>query len=260
MSARSEAALLAQASRLSHALISCKTDIEVVAHTLGAGRAHLSERLAVTASTKEEAVDSLMAFVANKTSPRLQRGHVEPGQAPGIVFLCTGQGAQYPGMGRNLFERSPVFRDVIERCSATLGHQSDGRTLIDVMNEGKGSSAPIHQTEWTQPAMFALECGLAALWRSWGVEPSAVIGHSAGEFAAATIAGVFALEDGLRLVAERGKLLSQLPAGGAMAALFLSESDARKLIAPFGNEVSIAAINSSDSLVISGSANGIEAF
>tara|TARA_R110002020_G_scaffold316899_2_gene532290 strand:- start:62062 stop:68664 length:6603 start_codon:yes stop_codon:yes gene_type:complete len=258
VSARSEAALLAQASRLSHALISCKTDIEVVAHTLGAGRAHLSERLAVTASTKEEAVDSLMAFVANKTSPRLQRGHVEPGQAPGIVFLCTGQGAQYPGMGRNLFERSPVFRDVIERCSATLGHQSDGRTLIDVMNEGKGSSAPIHQTEWTQPAMFALECGLAALWRSWGVEPSAVIGHSAGEFAAATIAGVFALEDGLRLVAERGKLLSQLPAGGAMAALFLSESDARKLIAPFGNEVSIAAINSSDSLVISGSANGID--
>jgi acyl transferase domain-containing protein/SAM-dependent methyltransferase/acyl carrier protein len=257
-SARSEAALLAQAKQMGSAISNGEFELDSIASTLATGRAHLSERLAISASTREDAVDALDAYISGRESPRIACGHVSPGQSSDVVFLCTGQGAQYPGMARDLFRTSAVFRDVIERCDTALGPQSDGRTLIEVMNEGEGSDAPIHQTEWTQPALFAVECGLAAVWRAWGVEPAAVIGHSAGEFAAATIAGVFTLEDGLRLVAARGRLLSELPAGGAMAALFLSEADVTDLISPFAGHVTIAAINAQDSVVISGSVAGIE--
>ncbi|MEQ9434195.1 SDR family NAD(P)-dependent oxidoreductase [Hyphomonas sp.] len=259
VSARSKVALLAQARRLSSAISESDSDLGSIAYTLATGRAHLPERLAISASTKQGAVEALNDYINGRESPRLNCGHVAPGQSSDVVFLCTGQGAQYPGMARGLFEHSSVFRDVIERCDAALGPQPDGRTLIDVMNSGQGPEAPIHQTEWTQPALYAVECGLAAVWRSWGVEPSAVIGHSAGEFAAAEIAGVFTLEDGLKLVAERGKLLSGLPAGGAMAALFLSEAEVAELILPFKGEVSIAAVNARDSVVISGSLTGIDA-
>lgn len=258
ISARSEAALKAQAAGLAHALGGSDVSLSAIASTLATGRAHLPDRLAVRASTPAEAKAALAAFCSGQQDDRLQRGHVEPGQSSGVVFLCTGQGAQYPGMARQLYDRFDVFRDVIDRCSSALGVQENGRTLIEVMNEGEGSDALLHQTEWTQPALYAVECGLAALWRSWGVEPAAVIGHSAGEFAAATIAGVFDLEDGLRLVAARGKLLASLPAGGAMAALFMSEAEAAELIAPFREEVSIAAINAKDSIVISGSSHGID--
>ena len=258
VSARSEAALKAQAKRLSHALGRSDASLSAIASTLATGRAHLPDRLAVHASTPSEAQAALNAFCSGQQDNRLRSGHVEPGQSSGVVFLCTGQGAQYPGMARQLYERFDVFRDVIDRCSAALGIQENGRTLIEVMNDAESSGALLHKTEWTQPALFAVECGLAALWRSWGVEPSAVIGHSAGEFAAATIAGVFDLEDGLKLVAARGKLLAGLPAGGAMAAIFLSEAEASDLIAPFREEVSIAAINARDSVVISGSSHGID--
>ena len=259
ISARNPAALLAQAKRMSTALLESDAELGSIAGTLATGRAHLSERLAVTASTVKDASDALDDYVNGKELQRVNTGCVPPGQSSDVVFLCTGQGAQYPGMARALFEHSAVFRDIVERCDAALGKQPDGRTLIDVMNAEGGPDAALHQTQWTQPALFAVECGLAAVWRSWGVEPSAVIGHSAGEFAAATIAGVFTLEDGLKLVAGRGKLLSELPSGGAMAALFLSEADVRDLISPYAGEVSIAAVNAHDSVVISGSVAGIEA-
>src|SRR5581483_2024826 len=110
----------------------------------------------------------------------------------------SGQGSQYAGMGRRLFETQPAFRRALERCDEILRPLLD-RSLLSVMYPAAGEATPLDDTAYTQPALFALEYALAELWRSWGVEPSAVMGHSVGEFAAACVAGVFSLEDGLTL-------------------------------------------------------------
>ncbi len=259
VSARTEAALTDQARRLSMALQDGDAEFAAIAATLSTGRARLPERMAVVARSAEEAAEVLEAVAAGRADDRAQRGHVEPGETNGVVFLCTGQGVQYPGMTRSLFAGSKVFREVIERCDAALGPQEGGRRLIDVLHRDNGQASDLHRTEWTQPALYAVECGLAALWRSWGVQPAAVIGHSAGELAAASIAGVFTLEDGLKLAARRGRLLSGLPEGGAMAALFMGQEDAERVIAPHADKVSIAAVNAHDSVVISGAADGVDA-
>lgn len=258
ISARSPKALAAQAEQIGSALAGGDVDLTNAAATLSTGRSHLVERLAVVAGSAQDASEKLAAFTAGQSDSHVVRGRVEPGENAGVVFLCTGQGAQYPGMAKSLFSDSTVFREVIERCDGALGLR-DGLRLIDVINQDVGEQSKLHQTEWTQPALYAVECGLAALWQSFGVVPSAVIGHSAGEFAAASIAGVFTLEDGLKLVAERGRILSQLPEGGAMAALFLSEEEAQKAISSRPDQVSIATVNAKDSVVISGSADGIDA-
>jgi acyl transferase domain-containing protein len=259
VSARTEAALMEQARRLSAGLAEGNAEFAAAATTLSTGRAHLPERLAVVARTSAEAAEVLECVAAGGTDDRALRGHVEPGESNGVVFLCTGQGVQYPGMARALFEESKAFREVIERCDAALGPQDGARHLIDMLHGTSGRPDDLHRTEWTQPALFAVECGLAALWRSWGVEPAALIGHSAGELAAACIAGVFTLEDGLKLAARRGQLLSRLPEGGAMAALFTGQADVERAIAPYAGRVSIAAVNAHDSVVISGATDGIEA-
>src|SRR5208282_4206001 len=114
------------------------------------------------------------------------------------------------------------------------------------------AASPIDRTEYTQPALFALEYALCELWKSWGIEPEAVIGHSVGEYAAACVAGVISLEDGLALIAERARLMQSLPAGGRMAAVLTDESSVRTAIANYEDRVSIAAVNGPSSIVISG--------
>lgn len=148
-----------------------------------------------------------------------------------MVFLFTGQGSQYPGMSQQLYETSPVYREIIDRCDALLGADAQGRTLRSVLQPGPTENAPIHDTAWTQPALFAVEYALTQLWRSWGIEPAAVIGHSVGEYVAACVAGVFTLEEGLKLIAERGRLMQALPPGGAMAAVFASADEVARGIA-----------------------------
>src|SRR6185437_12445738 len=140
---------------------------------------------------------------------------------------------------RLIYQTSLVFRDVIDRCDTMLGPDANSRTLKSVL-WSETSNSTIHDTAWTQPALFAVEYGLTQLWRSWGIEPAAVIGHSVGEYVAACVAGVFTLEDGLRLIVERARLLSSLPAGGSMAALFAPLADVTAAIAPMADRVAIA--------------------
>jgi acyl transferase domain-containing protein/NADP-dependent 3-hydroxy acid dehydrogenase YdfG/SAM-dependent methyltransferase/acyl carrier protein len=230
-----------------------------VAHTAGAGRAHFAERLAVVARDASEARDALAAFGRGDSHPGLHRGSAVAGQAPEVVFLYTGQGAQYAGMGRLLHDTSPVYRETIDRCDAILGADPAGRTLKDVLHGAQGDDALIHQTSWTQPALFAVEMALTQLWRSWGVEPSAVIGHSVGEYAAACAAGVFTLEEGLRLISERGRLMHGLAPGGTMAAVFAPVEDVAAAVAPMADRLAIAAVNAPDSVVVSGDAGAVEA-
>ena len=211
------------------------------------------------ASDAASASAALRAFADGHAHGDVHRGTATPGRAHEVVFLFTGQGAQYPGMAQALYEASEVFRSVIEQCDAVLGPDAAGRTLKSVLWSLGGDNAPIHETAWTQPALFAVEYALAQLWRSWGIEPAAVLGHSAGEYVAACVAGAFTLEDGLRLIAERGRLMQALPAGGSMAAIFAPVAEVAAAVAPMAATLSIAAINAADSVVVSGAAASVDA-
>jgi acyl transferase domain-containing protein/SAM-dependent methyltransferase len=259
LSARGDRPLRELAQRYADALAP-ETGIRLAdaAHTAGIGRLHMGERMAVIAANEAEARTALMAFAAGGAHANIRRGSVPAGRETDVVFVYTGSGAQYPGMGQALYEASPIFREAIDRCDALLGADARGLTLKSVLRTGSTTDAPIHDIAWTQPALFALEFALTELWRSWGVEPAAVIGHSVGEYAAACAAGVFSLEDGLKLIAHRGRLMQALPPGGMMAALFAPVDEVVSAVAPVADRVAIAAINAPESVVISGETAAVE--
>ncbi len=187
--------------------------------------------------------------MADPLAPGVHGGQPKNNRPPQIAFLFTGQGAQYAGMGRELYETQPTFRAAMDSCAELLRSQLD-RPLLSLLDPQ--ASSLLDQTGYTQPVMFAIEYALATLWRSWGVEPAAVMGHSVGEFAAACIAGVFSLEDGLRLIAQRARLMQSLPLDGLMAAVFATEAHVAAALQSCANEVTIAALNGPESVVISG--------
>jgi acyl transferase domain-containing protein/acyl carrier protein len=227
-----------------------------VCHTAGTGRCHFEHRLAVVAPNLAEAKQRLAAVARGETHTSVQVGR-STNSVPGVVFMFTGQGSQYVGMGRELFETQPVFRRELKRCAEILEPLLQ-KPLLEVLfaDAGEGNRSPqlIDETQYTQPALFALEYALAALWRSWGIEPVAVLGHSVGEYVAACVAGVFSLEDALHLVTVRSRLMQTLPRNGTMAAVLAGEDQVRAAIAPYADSVSIAAINSPQNTVISGKA------
>ncbi len=259
LSARTPAALSPLSAAVAQALRAVDAPpLDQIARSLGIGRAPFEERLAVVAANHADAAARLEASARNGAPPEhCVRGTAPAGVRPEVVFLYTGQGSQYPGMGRQLYEQSSVFRAVIDHCDELLGADAHGRRLKDVLWQGEGDSAPIHETAWTQPALFAIEYALTQLWRSWGIEPAAVIGHSVGEYVAACVAGVMTLEEGLRLMAARGRLMQRLPPGGAMAAVFAPLEDVRPLVAAHAGTLAIAAINAPDSVVISGAEQSV---
>ena len=154
-------------------------------------------------------------------------------------------------MGRELYETQPTFRETLDRCAEALRpHLAE--PLLAVLFGEAGDPARLDQTGYTQPALFALEVALATLWRSWGVEPTGVLGHSVGEVAAACVAGVLTLEDGCTLIATRGRLMQALPPDGAMVAVAAPAAQVQAACAPVAAEVSLAAVNGPASVVISG--------
>jgi acyl transferase domain-containing protein len=263
LSARSSEALLALVYKYEH-VFTLEPDLRLpdVAHTAGVGRSHFDYRLAVVASSVGEAKERLASFGRGEKGPYVLSGRARRAGAPGVVFMFTGQGSQYPGMGLEFYETQPVFRRELDRCAGILNTRL-AKPLLEVMFGGAGndrnSSQLLDETQYTQPALFALEYALAALWRSWGIEPVAVLGHSVGEYVAACVAGVFSLEDALPLVADRARLMQALPRNGSMAAVFASEDTVRAAITPHAGLVSIAAINSPQNTVISGNAKAIQA-
>lgn len=260
LSAHNDVALRELAGRHAAAVSTAKgLRLADVAATLGAGRAHLPRRMAAIANSTAELAALLKAYSAGEVPPGVIDGGTRA-RTRGLrtAFLFTGQGVQYVGMGRGLYEREPVFRDVMDRAATLLG-QIDGVGLLDAIYPPAGGRDVISRTIYTQPALYAVEVALAELWRSWGVSPSIVMGHSVGEYAAACVAGVFSFEDGLKLIAERGRLMQALPSGGAMAALFVTEADAAARIKAFGGKVSLGALNGPEETVISGDAEAVAA-
>ncbi|MGV0602625.1 acyltransferase domain-containing protein, partial [Mycolicibacterium pulveris] len=191
-----------------------------VCATAGTGRAHLEHRAALVVNSRESAIELLGALADDRPAPGLMRGEAQ--EAPKTAWLFSGQGSQYPGMARELYDTEPVFAETLDRCAAAVADVLE-KPLLDVIFdvESPDSDEVLRQTAYAQPALFAVEMGLARLWQSWGFEPDVVLGHSVGQYAAACVAGVFSLEDGMRLMAERGRLFGSLPAGaGRMVAVF----------------------------------------
>jgi acyl transferase domain-containing protein/surfactin synthase thioesterase subunit len=249
LSAKSADALVARVEQLLNCL-NDNPDVSIgdLCYTSNVSRSQFAFRFAAPARSVAELKKHLAAWLrmVAEDASSLQRTSNAP-----IAFLFSGQGPQYPGMAAELYRRQSVFRNAIDRCHALASpHLEQG--LLDVIFSGDGDNALVNRTDYTQPALFAVEYALAELVKSWGIAPNAVIGHSLGEFAAACAADVIALEDAMRLVIARGVLMHRLPSGGGMTAIFAEESVVRGLIDKIAPGITVAAMNGPMNTVVSG--------
>ncbi|NER47858.1 MAG: alpha/beta fold hydrolase [Symploca sp. SIO1A3] len=267
LSAKSEQALAELAQAYTTELQDTTASLADICFTANTARTHFEHRLAIIAESTPQLQEQLNNFATRKKTRQLLTGEVHNTKYPKLAFLFTGQGSQYLGMGRKLYETQPTFRQAIDHCAEIL-HPYLEKPLLEILypqiedkQNGNSYKLPVllDQTTYTQPALFALEYALAQLWRSWGVEPTVVLGHSVGEYVAACVAGVFSLEDGLKLIAERARLMQALPKTGEMVVVFASEAVTRAVIQPYANICAIAAINSPENIVISGEEQAIAA-
>ena len=226
-----------------------------MAWTAATGRSHFGHRAGVVFHDADSLWAGLTAVAEGDEQPARRT-------AARVAFAYTGQASQWPGMGEALYASEPVVRAVLDRCDALLAEERDA-SLLDVMFGRPGATGDLDDPQWKQPAIYALECALAALWESLGIRPDVVLGHSLGEIAAAHIAGVFSLEDGLRFAAARGSLIGALSGEGAMAAIFAPPARVAAVLdehnaSSDGPALSIAADNGAHQ-VVSGPAADIEA-
>ncbi|WP_424097237.1 SDR family NAD(P)-dependent oxidoreductase [Moorena producens] len=240
-----------------------------ICYTANTGRSHFNHRLALIVSNQQELAEKLLHHQGVEAVGGLFSGQVPSNtSSPKVAFLFTGQGSQYINMGQQLYQTQPVFRQAVDQCETILSSELE-HSLLEVLYPNLGKTEPrkgntevsslLDQTAYTQAALFAIEYALFKLWQSWGIEPNAVMGHSVGEYVAATVAGVFSLEDGLKLIATRGRLMQQLPSGGEMVSVMTSESKVRDFLKTYTEKVAIAAINGPLSVVISGASEDIGA-
>lgn len=259
LSAKDEPALRDLAARYA-ALLATQPDLPLadLCAMAGYGRTHFAQRAAFTAPSTSELRTQLEEFSQGTLPLGASVGTVRAAKLR-VALLFTGQGAQYLGMGRRLYATQPTFRSVFDHCAELLRTELDYDLREIIFSEDEAAQALLDQTANTQPALFALEYALAELWQSWGVVPTAVLGHSVGEYVAAVVAGVLSLEDGLRLVAARGRLMGRLPVGGTMASIFASPERVQAALSPHRDRVTIAAINEPEHVVIAGEEALVEA-
>jgi acyl transferase domain-containing protein/acyl carrier protein/ubiquinone/menaquinone biosynthesis C-methylase UbiE len=265
LSARSEEALRGSASKLA-AWLADRANLNGsspvlpdLTYTLGARRNHHPYRLTMVARSMGEVTQELDAFAIQGESVKLRTAFTpRPEHAPRVAFVMSGQGPQWWGMGRELMRHEPVFRRTMERCAAAM----EGYARFSLLEElaRTEETSQMHRTEIAQPAIYAMQMALAELWKSWGVEPAAVVGHSVGEIAAACVAGIFSLEEGARIIALRAQFMDACARGaGTMLAVGLDEDEARALIARHDRTLTIAAFNGPRSLTLAGPKISLEA-
>ncbi|WP_435856871.1 SDR family NAD(P)-dependent oxidoreductase, partial [Streptomyces longwoodensis] len=257
LSGRDRAGLRGQAARLA-AFAAGHTDLSLpdVGWSLGTGRAALDHRAVVLAGERDAAVEALRAVAEGVPSAGVVSGVVsgEPGR---VVFVFPGQGSQWVGMGAGLWESSPVFRERLGECAAALEPLVDW-SVVDVVR-GVPGAASLDDVVVVQASLWAVMVSLAAVWRSVGVEPGAVIGHSQGEIAAAVVAGGLSVQDGARVVVLRAKAIAESLSGhGAMVSVAAGADRVRELIAQWDERISIASVNGPSSTVVSGEPDALD--
>jgi acyl transferase domain-containing protein/aryl carrier-like protein len=258
LSARGPDALRAMARSWAGFLVGCPDGIplEEIAANAAIRRTHHEHRLAVVARSKTEVAERLTAFAEGRTAAGLAEGRAPADRRPRLAFVCSGQGPQWWGMGRQLLREEPAFRAAIERCDAIVRGLGEWSLLDELTADESRSRMDV--TAISQPCIFALQVALAELWASWGVRPEALVGHSVGEVAAAYHAGVFSLDDAVRIIYQRGRCMELAPGRGRMLAAGVSPGEAGPLIAEYGDRVALAAVNSPNSVTLSGDGGPLE--
>jgi len=256
LSARHPDALRELARRWMAFLAQPGVALEAVCQTAAVRRTHHDLRLAVTGHTAAELSSRLASVLASEPTPDAAWGQRPASTSPRVAFVFCGQGPQWPRMGLELFESEPAFREVISECDSLLQSLA-GWSLLEELGR-EAPSSRLDQTEIAQPAIFAMQAGLAAVLRSWGVTPSSVAGHSVGEIAALHQAGVLTLSDALRIAWLRGRIMQGATGQGAMASVALPAEAATDLVRPYAGRLVVAAVNAPRSVVLSGEREALD--
>ncbi|MEU5998103.1 type I polyketide synthase [Streptomyces sp. NPDC047197] len=253
LSARSPEALREQASRLREECERADATVAVadIAHSLRS-RSVFDHRAVLVGLDRDEFITGLTALADGREAPNLVTGAAE-NRGTGTVFVFPGHGTQWVGMARELLDSSPVFRTRMEECAQALDAYVDWSLLEAIQDPGL-----MERLDVVQPALFAVMVSLAATWRSWGVEPSAVLGHSQGEIAAACVAGALSLRDAARLAVLRSKALTALAGQGGMVSVALGVDDVRELLARWDGQLAVGVVNGPASVVVSGDADALD--
>ncbi|MGB7711449.1 MAG: SDR family NAD(P)-dependent oxidoreductase [Microcoleus sp.] len=256
LSARSEEALKALAAAYKDFLITEDSSLSDICYSASLRRGNHDYRLAVAGNSKEELAENLSAFLAGETRTGMSDGRAVSDKSPKLAFVFSGMGQQWWAMGRTLLSEEPVFRETIQRCDELLRQYADWSLLEALMASEENSR--INSTQIAQCAIFSVQVALAALWRSWGIIPEAIVGHSVGEVAAAHVAGVLSLEDAVRVIFHRSRLQAKTAGQGKMLAVGLSLEEAQQVLVGYEDRVSIAAINSPQGLTLAGETLALE--
>ncbi len=230
--------------------------LDDVTYTASVRRGHLSHRLSVVGGSRRELAEALDAVTRGELPPGVSEGRVSPEGRAKVAFVFPGQGSQWLGMGRQLLREEPVFRSAIEACEQAMRPHVDWSLTAELLADEQHSR--LQDIDVVQPVLFAMQVALAALWRSWGIAPDAVVGHSMGEVAAAHVAGTLSLEDAARIICLRSQLLRRKSGQGAMAVVELGLAQAREALAGYETRLSVAVSNSARSTVLSGDTDALE--
>ncbi len=261
LSAKSTEALRRLARRYADFLERSDTGLQSVCHAAAVHRSHHAVRLALPLQSRRAAIEILKAYGRGEAAAEVIEGHAVQMPHAATAFLFTGQGARHAGMGCILYRTHEGFRQVLDRCDAIL-QPLLGRSLLAIF--AAQADSELAQTSYAQPALFALEYALASVWQSCGMRPDYLIGHSLGEYVAACLAGVFSLEDGLTLVAHRGRLMQEQTREGAMLAVHAQAELIDRVLETFDParpehaSIGVAAYNSAQDIVLSGDPAALE--
>ncbi|WP_283843916.1 type I polyketide synthase, partial [Kitasatospora humi] len=259
VSGRTADGLRRQAARLAEYLATRpELDPVDVAWSLAATRSVYEYRAVVTGTGREELAAGLAAVAAGERAPGVVAGTSAAAEASEAVFVFPGQGAQWAGMGREMLAASPVFAARLAECAQALEPYVDW-SLTDVLAGADGAPA-LERADVVQPALWAVMVSLAAVWEAAGVVPGAVVGHSQGEIAAATVAGILSLQDAAKIVAVRSQALSGLGTGGGMLSVVMPAAAVRELLEPWGDRLAVAAVNGPAATVVSGETEALAEF